>query len=224
MDLTHATPEHAAGGFAGACHRRYARREVFQQRMGYEITDRRPIAARRLRLFQATARGLARAGVSANGISVLGMLLATMAAAALVGTRSIDGGWSRALWLLAGLGVQGRLLCNLLDGMVAAERGSASPLGELFNEAPDRYSDAVILVCLGYAAGGLPALGWAAALAAVLTAYVRALVCVIGLIAPRVAEGQRLAAWTAGIIAAGAAATAAQRLTGIVGRLRREGT
>jgi phosphatidylglycerophosphate synthase len=216
--------------------------------MGYEITDRRPIAARRLRLFQATARGLARAGVSANVISVLGMLLATMAAAALVGTRSIDGGWSRALWLLAGLGAQGRLLCNLLDGMVAAERGSASRLGELFNEAPDRYSDAIILVCLGYAAGGLPALGWAAALAAVLTAYVRALgkglglasdyrgpmakqqrmvlvtlLCVIGLIAPRVAEGQRLAAWTAGIIAAGAAATAARRLTGIVGRLRREG-
>ena len=175
------------------------------------------------------------------------MMLATAAAAALVATRYTDHGWSRAMWLLAGLAVQGRLLCNLLDGMVAAERGSASRLGEIFNEVPDRYSDAAILVGLGYAAGGLPALGWAAALAAVLTAYVRAvgkglglasdyrgpmakqqrmvlvtLLSVIGLVVPTVEKDYRLAAWTAGIITAGAAVTAVRRLAGILGRLRRE--
>jgi phosphatidylglycerophosphate synthase len=62
----------------------------------------------------------------------------------------------------------------MLDGMVAIESGRTSPVGELFNEVPDRVSDAAILVGLGYSAGGSPALGWALALAAVFTAYVRA--------------------------------------------------
>ena len=46
-------------------------------------------------------------------------------------------------------------------------------MGELYNEIPDRVSDAAVLVGLGYAAGGHPALGWAAALLAVMTAYIR---------------------------------------------------
>lgn len=56
--------------------------------------------------------------------------------------------------------------------MVAIEGGKESILGQLYNELPDRLSDAVILVALGYTAN-LPALGWFSALAAVLTAYVR---------------------------------------------------
>jgi phosphatidylglycerophosphate synthase len=78
------------------------------------------------------------------------------------------------LWLVGGLLVQARLLANLLDGMVAIGRGVATPLGELFNEAPDRVSDTAVLAGLGVAAGQ-PALGLAAALAAMATAYVRAL-------------------------------------------------
>ena len=42
------------------------------------------------------------------------------------------------------------------------------------NEIPDRVSDTAIFVGLGYAAGGAPALGYLAALAAMATAYVRA--------------------------------------------------
>ena len=38
--------------------------------------------------------------------------------------------------------VQVRLLANLYDGMVAVLRQIASPVGELFNEVPDRVSDA----------------------------------------------------------------------------------
>jgi phosphatidylglycerophosphate synthase len=59
--------------------------------------------------------------------------------------------------------------------MVAVTTGRASPVGELYNEAPDRVSDIATLAGLGYAAGGDPVLGWGAACAAVLTAYVRAL-------------------------------------------------
>ena len=42
-------------------------------------------------------------------------------------------------WLvLAALGIQLRLLCNMLDGMVAVEHGRATPVGALYNDVPDR--------------------------------------------------------------------------------------
>jgi phosphatidylglycerophosphate synthase len=69
-------------------------------------------------------------------------------------------------------GVQLRLLCNLLDGMVAVEHGKQSQLGVLYNELPDRVSDSVLFVALGYASG-LVWLGWLGALLAALTAYIR---------------------------------------------------
>ena len=74
--------------------------------------------------------------------------------------------------VLCALCVQLRLLCNLLDGMVAVEGGKQSPLGALYNEFPDRIADSLFLVALGYAALH-PWLGWLAALLAALTAYVR---------------------------------------------------
>lgn len=73
--------------------------------------------------------------------------------------------------------VQGRLICNLLDGMVAVEGGLRSPVGAVFNDLPDRVSDSLILIGAGYGLAGFityaPQLGWAAALMAVMTAYVR---------------------------------------------------
>lgn len=74
-------------------------------------------------------------------------------------------------------GIQGRLICNLLDGMVAVEGGKGSKSGEIFNDLPDRISDPIVLVAAGFAAGGAwgVSLGWSAALLAVLTAYVRVL-------------------------------------------------
>jgi len=73
--------------------------------------------------------------------------------------------------------IQLRLLCNLLDGMMAVEGGKKSKTGELYNELPDRVSDTVILVAAGYTsnAGVLGIeLGWLSALLALATAYVRA--------------------------------------------------
>jgi phosphatidylglycerophosphate synthase len=63
----------------------------------------------------------------------------------------------------------------MFDGMVAIATGRASRIGELFNEFPDRLSDTATLVGLGYAAGGMVELGYLAAIAALLTAYARAL-------------------------------------------------
>ena len=65
----------------------------------------------------------------------------------------------------------------MLDGLLAVEGALASPVGELWNDVPDRIADVVILAAAGYAvtwSWGEP-LGWAVATAAVLTAYIRVL-------------------------------------------------
>jgi phosphatidylglycerophosphate synthase len=59
--------------------------------------------------------------------------------------------------------------------MVAIESGHASQRGELYNDVPDRISDAATLIGAGYAAGGVEALGYLSACSALLTAYVRVL-------------------------------------------------
>lgn len=136
-----------------------------------ESGDRRPIAARELTITRKLAGWLVARGASADAISLAGMVagLAAGLCLALVPDWP-EAGW--LLWLLAALLIQLRLLANMLDGMVAVGRGIASPAGELFNEVPDRVSDTAALVGLGIAAGA-PVLGWAAALAAMATAYVR---------------------------------------------------
>ncbi len=135
-------------------------------------TSRRPLTSRDTAWARALASFLAARRVSPNAISTAGMVFATFGGAAYYGA------WRCPYWapwlLLAGVaGAQLRLLCNLLDGMVAVEGGLKGRAGDLFNEAPDRYADVVLLACAGYAAGA-PVLGWVAATGAVLTAYVRA--------------------------------------------------
>jgi phosphatidylglycerophosphate synthase len=141
----------------------------------YQVTDRRPIAARNLGIFQRLAPKLAHAGVSANSISVTSAVMGIAAGASLFLTRLTPQPWVRALWLAGAALVQLRLIANLLDGMVAISSGKASAVGELFNELPDRISDAATLAGLGYAAGSVPVLGWVAAILALITAYVRTL-------------------------------------------------
>ena len=86
--------------------------------------------------------------------------------------------WWVCLMILAIFGMQCRLLCNLFDGMVAIEGGFKTKAGEIFNELPDRFSDAFILIGAAYSvprcAWTIEA-GWAAAVMAVITAYSRAL-------------------------------------------------
>jgi phosphatidylglycerophosphate synthase len=95
-------------------------------------------------------------------------------------------GASASLWLIVGAaGIQLRLLCNLLDGLLAIEGGLKSKTGDLFNEMPDRVADIFILLGAGVAVHeqydwGL-ALGVAATILAVLTAYVRLLGGSLGL-------------------------------------------
>lgn len=140
--------------------------------------SRRPIRARDSHWAGACARRLAQAGLSPNAISVASIGFAGLGGLAFAATSRSDG-WLRAgCFLLAAAGIQLRLLCNLFDGMVAVEGGRRTKSGEIFNELPDRFADWAVLLGAGFAAGAGPygpMLGWAAALLAILTAYVRAL-------------------------------------------------
>lgn len=138
--------------------------------MGSAVTDqesnRRPIAARGSAWAQRVAGALARSAVTPNQISVASVLFAAIGAALLVW-------WPTATGLVVCAAcVQLRLVCNLLDGMVAMEGGKASAVGKIYNEFPDRVADSLLIVALGYACG-MPWLGWFGALLAALTAYIR---------------------------------------------------
>lgn len=110
----------------------------------------------------------------------MGMLACLLAGVLLALTPHVSGTSERVLWIAAGLLVPFRLLCNMLDGMVAVGRGIASPVGELYNEIPDRISDMATLIGLGFATMGNPTLGAIVAALAVLVAYVRAAAKVAG--------------------------------------------
>jgi phosphatidylglycerophosphate synthase len=139
---------------------------------------RRPLATRQKHWAQALAGALVRAGASPNAISV-GSLLFAIGAGVLLWQSGAAAGTLRVVELLAAAAcIQLRLLCNMLDGMVAIEGGRRTSYGELFNDVPDRFADVAILVGAGYGIAALPwgrELGWIAATLAVLTAYVRLL-------------------------------------------------
>ncbi|MER8407615.1 CDP-alcohol phosphatidyltransferase family protein [Mesorhizobium sp. M1307] len=95
--------------------------------------------------FQARLRpladGLARAGVTANQITLLAaaLSLATgLAVAALAGHR--------AVFLLMPLVLFTRMALNAIDGMLAREHGQASKLGMYLNELCDVVSDLALIL------------------------------------------------------------------------------
>jgi phosphatidylglycerophosphate synthase len=140
--------------------------------------NRRPLKSRNTSWAAATARTLARMGLKPNQISIFSVVFAAAAGACFVFAADAEPPLKIALFLGAAIGIQCRLLCNLFDGMVAVEGGLRTKSGEIYNELPDRIADAFILLGAGYATHGWKysaELGWAAALLAVMTAYVRAL-------------------------------------------------
>ncbi len=202
------------------------------------VANRRPLTSRSTGWARFLTDLLIRTGVSPNAISVISVGFAAAGAALLIlrpGAASL---------LVLALCVQLRLLCNLLDGMVAIEGKRQSPTGALFNEVPDRLADSLFIVALGYAVGE-PALGWFGALAAAITAYIRVLggslglaqdfrgpmakphrmavltvACVLGVVEGWIWHTQwalLLAAW---IIAVGSVITCITRLVAIARQLR----
>ena len=174
--------------------------------------SRRPIAVRNTAWAAATARWLVSVGVRPNTISVFSSVFAFGGGASFWFAGQSQTALAWILCMLGAIaGMQLRLLCNLFDGMVAIEGGFKTKSGEVFNELPDRFSDAFVFVGAGYAAARefpfLPMLGWLCALLAVTTAYVRAMGAAAGSsqhFCGPMAKQQRMAVMTvAAVVAAG---------------------
>jgi phosphatidylglycerophosphate synthase len=177
--------------------------------------SRRPLATRNAPWARTLAHQLGRAGVRPNAVSLASIAFAGAACASCSVLPNVGTNARLVLLVIAAACVQLRLLCNLLDGMLAIEerlsswvpvsagswvpasagswvpasagtltRERRSGSGEIYNELPDRLADVLILVGAGYGARTLPygvALGWTAAVLALLTAYVRTLGASLGL-------------------------------------------
>lgn len=171
---------------------------------------RRPLKTRETRWANRMAAHLIARQISPNLISLMSILFAAVAGFLLCVSPRVSPGWRSVLFIAAGLGIQLRLLCNMLDGMVAVGSGKQSRIGEILNDLPDRISDCLILVGAGYAVRecnwGVET-GWVAAILAVMTAYVRLLGGSLGL--PQsfkgpMAKPHRMAVLTAALLIAAA--------------------
>ena len=150
--------------------------------MSQELVEaRRPLKSRSTWWAKQLAGRLHRFGLTPNQVSLLSMGCAAVGGAGLLLYAVFDSAVFRiAALLIAILGIQSRLLCNLLDGMLAIECGLKSKSGEIYNEIPDRISDIVIFICAGLACGEASylilsgvTLGMLAAIGSLFTAYVR---------------------------------------------------
>jgi phosphatidylglycerophosphate synthase len=187
--------------------------------MSIAPSARRPLKTRDSGWARALARWLARRRVAPNLISLMSLAFAAIGALAMLAVPAAGPGGQVALLVLAAGCIQLRLLCNLLDGMVAVEGGLGSRSGEVYNDLPDRLADPLLIVPAGYASGLAwgPELAWTAGLLALLTAYIRMLGGAAGL--PQSFQGpmakpHRMAAMTIGLLVA--AATVPLGLAGTV--------
>jgi phosphatidylglycerophosphate synthase len=137
-------------------------------------TNRRPLGSR----SSAWAGGLSdwaiQKGLTPNQISQLSVTFAALGLLFYMLSPLGPGVVQLLCLLLAAAAIQGRLICNLIDGMVAIEGGQGAKDGPFWNEAPDRASDLLLLLGAGIAAED-PALGALAAALAIATAYIREL-------------------------------------------------
>ncbi|MFN3209794.1 MAG: CDP-alcohol phosphatidyltransferase family protein [Roseovarius sp.] len=166
--------------------------------------SRRPLASRDTGWARRAARRLSRTRLTPNRISQGSILFAALACLAFWGAAHAGTALAIALLLGAALCIQLRLLCNLLDGMVAIEGGRSEPDGPFWNEGPDRAADLLILSGAGLATGQL-ALGLLGGGLAIATAYLRELGRAEGLppdFSGPFAKPQRMAALTAGSLLA----------------------
>lgn len=99
-------------------------------------------------LLRPLTRALARAGVTANAVTVAAIVLSLAVGGAIAWTR---GGRATLLLLPAALFV--RMALNAIDGMLAREHGQKSRLGALINELGDVVSDAALYLPLALVPG-----------------------------------------------------------------------
>lgn len=136
---------------------------------------RREVRSRNKTIFHKLAKLCIAWGLNPNQISILSTVFALVGA---YGFYLIATGYFWMGCLLGLFGIQLRLICNLIDGLMAVEGNMSSEQGELYNDVPDRFSDWFLLMGAGWVVADLPQgwnIAWLASMFAVLTAYVRVL-------------------------------------------------
>jgi phosphatidylglycerophosphate synthase len=202
--------------------------------------NRRPLTSRNTAWAAGLASWAVRRDLTPNQISQASMGFAVGGFCFFAMSTQISGVAQLLALLLAAATLQARLVCNLIDGMVAIEGGKGEKDGPFWNEAPDRVSDFVFFAGAGLAAGQ-PTLGLLAASLAIATAYVRELGRAEGFspdFSGPLAKPQRMAVLTAGtvlaalyasewtltvtlwIIVAGTAATVIRRSWSLIEKLK----
>ena len=83
------------------------------------VAPRRVLATRNTEWARSLARVLAGTGVRPNGVSVAGVAFALTSAAAFAMSSGFTAAGRAGLLVAAAACIQLRLLCNLLDGMLA---------------------------------------------------------------------------------------------------------
>ena len=102
-------------------------------------------------LLRPACRTLARAGVTANQVTIGAMLLSVAAGTALALFHDVP--W---VLFLVPLTLLVRMALNAIDGMLAREHGMQSALGGVLNELGDVVSDVALYAPFGLLAGVSP--------------------------------------------------------------------
>lgn len=122
---------------------------------------------------------LARAGITANQVTLAAMFLSIVTGAALI----ISGAARWALFLVPAV-LFLRMALNAIDGMLAREHGMRSALGGLLNELGDVVSDVALYLPFGLIAGISP-------IAVVATVVLAALSEMTGVVAVQIGASRR---------------------------------
>jgi CDP-diacylglycerol--glycerol-3-phosphate 3-phosphatidyltransferase len=107
----------------------------------------------------------------ARGVSADAVTLAAIPVAAVGGLcLALSDAWPVLLLAVPFLAAL-RLVLNLIDGQVARKTGTTHAMGEVLNEMGDRIADVLFIGGLAFVPAVGPALGLAAAVAALLASY-----------------------------------------------------
>ena len=141
------------------------------------MDNRREVTSRDTKFANRAALWLANMNISPNTISVLSIVFSVLTLISFY-LDSVNYLNHLIAMVLAVVGVQGRLIMNLLDGMVAIEYNKKSLVGGLYNEVPDRISDTLIILGTGLLVAkykfGMD-LAYFAIILSAFTAYIRTL-------------------------------------------------
>lgn len=141
--------------------------------------NRRELATRQISFFQQFTKKLVQFGLTPNQVSVGSMLFALLGFGLSTQFTGRDQFTQTLILIGMALSIQGRLLCNMIDGLMAVEGGQRTVTGEIFNDLPDRISDILLVMASGFilrhAYPWAWDLAWLSAILAILTAYIRIL-------------------------------------------------